>query len=129
MVLALRLVGQIDVAGRGTGARLGEWIDDNFAFAVTLAVLAVVLVGGALGVALRGYSRQRRRNRRLQRTYDGSMQQRIDDLSARVDEMRTELRQYGELNDHLVSQVHLLRDELAPPRTTATRTGDTITLP
>jgi hypothetical protein len=69
------------------------------------------------------------RNRRLQRTYDGSMQQRIDDLSARVDEMRTELRQYGELNDHLVSQVHLLRDELAPPRTSATRTGDTITLP
>lgn len=97
-----------------TGERLGNWIDTNFGFAVTLAVLAGLVTLLLVAVALRGYTNQRRRNRRLQRTYDGSMQQRIDGLSTRIDEMRTELRQYGELNDHVVSQVQMLRDQLAP---------------
>jgi hypothetical protein len=129
------------ISGDSTGARLGRWVDGNFPLAVVIAALvALVIVVGYVALFRRGF-RQRREVRRLRRTYEQALDRRLDEFGEKVREVREEMRQLGELQDHVVGQLQMLRDELTPVLSLAreenerraeearSRTAPTITLP
>jgi Tfp pilus assembly protein PilO len=112
------------ISGDSTGARVGRWVDGNFPLAVVIVVaIAVVLVVGYLALFRRGM-RQRREVRRLRRTYEQTLDRRLDDFAEKVKELRDDVRQLAELQDHVVGQVQMLRDEMTPVLTLAREEND-----
>lgn len=107
-MLAAVMLAQTPTDG-ATGARLGRWIDDHFAVTITVACVATMLVVVTILLLLKGYRRQRRLNRRLRRHQELTLQRRIDTLHEKVDELRGDVRQLAELEDHVVAQVKILR--------------------
>lgn len=91
------------------GARLGRWIDGNFATASAVAIGVTALVLVSIVLLARAYGRQLRRNRRMRRLQDAALHQQLHQLAARVDELRGDVRQLAELNDHVVGQIGLVR--------------------
>ncbi len=100
--------------GTGTGAELGRWIDQNFALALTVSVVSVATLLVSFGLLARGYRRQRRRNRRLQRHQELLVQAKLEALHTKVEELREDIGQLGELEDHVVGQLRLMRKLLDP---------------
>jgi len=68
--------------------------------------------------------RQRREVRRLRRTYEQTLDRRLDDFAEKVKELRDDVRQLAELQDHVVGQVQMLRDEMTPVLTLAREEND-----
>lgn len=91
------------------GARLGRWIDGNFATASAIALGVTALVLASIVLLARAYGRQLRRNRRMRRLQDAALHQQLHQLAARVDELRGDVRQLAELNDHVVGQIGVVR--------------------
>ncbi len=110
------IVAQVDrttpVVADATGAAIGSWIDGNFPFAVAIAVVAGLALLGLLWVAVRSRLRYRREAKRLRRTYETGIDRRLDELGGRIDRVRDEVRQLGELGDHTVAELRRLREHL-----------------
>lgn len=115
--------------GSGTGARIGRWIDGNFPFAVVIATAAGVVVLALLWIAVRSRLRYRREAKRLRRTYETGIDRRLDELGGRVDRVRDEVRQLGELADHTVAELRRLREDLPSTGLRTPTAPETIVLP
>jgi hypothetical protein len=106
------LLGAQTSADETTGSRIGRWIDTNFSLAMLLTAAVVLLVIGSLLLLVRGYGRQLRRNRRLLRQHATAVQSQLRVLNDRIDELRDDIRQLGEIEDNVVGQLKMLRSGL-----------------
>lgn len=95
-----------------TGATIGRWIDDNFVGAVSIAAVAAVALVVTFALLARGYGRQRRKNRRMRRYHEVTVQRHLEALNAKLDELRGDVSQLSELEDHVVAQLRLMREAL-----------------
>lgn len=97
-----------------TGAKIGHWIDGHFTLAVAVAIGVAVLLAVTVGLLLRAYGRQRRRNRRLRRQHEAVLARQLGVLQRHVDELRVDVRQLAELQDHVVGQLQLIHSSISP---------------
>lgn len=101
-------------AGDATGARIGRWVDGNFGVAVGLTIGVCVALVLGVGLLLRAWGRQRRRNRRLRRHQEAVLARQLGILQRHVEELRGDVGQLAELQDHVVGQVQMLRAVISP---------------
>lgn len=109
------LLAQADaITGDSTGARIGRFVDGNFTLAVVIAVAAVVVFGLVEIWLTRRAFRQRREVRRLRRSYEQAVRDRLDEFGVKLGETRADIAQLAELCDHVVGQTQMLRNDLVP---------------